>query len=383
VDDLQLTLKTTFGYNAFRPLQREIIDTALAGRDVFALLPTGGGKSLCFQLPALHRHGLTVVVSPLIALMKDQVDQLQAAGVAATYLNSSVGADEARSRLAAGEIILSIDGRTVDPAMDLSKVLNGPPTRDVRLKVKSVKGEERTVVIRPIGYDAVPRLLYDKWVRDNRRAVETATKGQAGYVHIAGMDEPSLLKFEEELFSAAAGKRGLVIDVRENGGGSTTDHLLTMLTQPRHAIAVARDGKPGYPQDRKIYASWNKPIVVLCNQNSFSNAEIFSHAIKTLKRGKVVGVPTAGGVVSTGSVGIMDIGTLRLPFRGWFLPDTGEDMELHGCVPDVVVWPEPGDLPRGKDVQLHRALEVLLAEVKAFEAKPQPKLRYATEREKK
>ena len=99
VDDLLLTLKTTFGYGAFRPLQRDIIDAALAGRDVFALLPTGGGKSLCFQLPALHRPGLTVVVSPLIALMKDQVDQLQAAGVAATFLNSSLSADEARSRL--------------------------------------------------------------------------------------------------------------------------------------------------------------------------------------------------------------------------------------------------------------------------------------------
>lgn len=100
VDDLLLTLKTTFGYGAFRPLQREIIETALADRDVFALLPTGGGKSLCFQLPALHRTGLTVVVSPLIALMKDQVDQLQAAGVAATYLNSTLTATEARSRLA-------------------------------------------------------------------------------------------------------------------------------------------------------------------------------------------------------------------------------------------------------------------------------------------
>lgn len=100
MDDLLLTLKTTFGYGAFRPLQREIIETALAGRDVFALLPTGGGKSLCFQLPALHRAGLTVVVSPLIALMKDQVDQLQAAGVAATYLNSTLTAAEARSRLA-------------------------------------------------------------------------------------------------------------------------------------------------------------------------------------------------------------------------------------------------------------------------------------------
>lgn len=99
MDDLLLTLKTTFGYGAFRPLQREIIEASLAGRDVFALLPTGGGKSLCFQLPALHRPGLTVVVSPLIALMKDQVDQLQAAGVAATFLNSTLSADEARSRL--------------------------------------------------------------------------------------------------------------------------------------------------------------------------------------------------------------------------------------------------------------------------------------------
>jgi len=71
-------------------LQEEIIRDALAGKDVFALLPTGGGKSLCFQLPAMTREGLTVVVSPLIALMKDQVDALQASGVPATFLNSSL-----------------------------------------------------------------------------------------------------------------------------------------------------------------------------------------------------------------------------------------------------------------------------------------------------
>ena len=97
--ELDLLLKRTFGYSTFRPLQREIIEASLAGRDVFALLPTGGGKSLCFQIPALTRGGLTVVVSPLIALMKDQVDQLQASGVAATFLNSTLDAAEARSRL--------------------------------------------------------------------------------------------------------------------------------------------------------------------------------------------------------------------------------------------------------------------------------------------
>jgi ATP-dependent DNA helicase RecQ len=92
-------LKQYFGFSGFRPLQEEIIRDALAGKDVFALLPTGGGKSLCFQLPAMARDGLTVVVSPLIALMKDQVDALQASGVPATFLNSSLGAGESRARL--------------------------------------------------------------------------------------------------------------------------------------------------------------------------------------------------------------------------------------------------------------------------------------------
>jgi ATP-dependent DNA helicase RecQ len=92
-------LKRVFGFESFRPLQEEIILDALAGRDVFAVLPTGGGKSLCFQLPALVRPGLTVVVSPLIALMKDQVDALQSAGVAATFLNSSLPPGESRPRL--------------------------------------------------------------------------------------------------------------------------------------------------------------------------------------------------------------------------------------------------------------------------------------------
>src|SRR5437762_5328537 len=96
--DLIATLKKHFGYDQFRPLQREIIDDVLAGRDVFVLMPTGGGKSLCFQLPALMRDGLTIVVSPLIALMKDQVDALQTSGIPATYLNSTLDREEAKAR---------------------------------------------------------------------------------------------------------------------------------------------------------------------------------------------------------------------------------------------------------------------------------------------
>jgi ATP-dependent DNA helicase RecQ len=96
--DLLGTLKKHFGYDQFRPLQQEIIRDALAGRDVFVLMPTGGGKSLCFQLPALVRDHLTIVVSPLISLMKDQVDALQTSGIPATYLNSTLSGNEAKTR---------------------------------------------------------------------------------------------------------------------------------------------------------------------------------------------------------------------------------------------------------------------------------------------
>ncbi len=289
-------------------------------------------------------------------------------------------ADRKSVALNAGDIIVAIEGKPVDPSLDLAKLLTGPIARDVRLAVRAGEGKTRDVDIRPVPYAVIPGLLYEKWVKGNRKHVDTASKGTLGYLHIRAMNQPSFYRFEEELYSAGAGKLGLIIDVRENGGGSTADHLLTALTQPNHAITVGRGGGPGYPQDRKIYATWNKPIIVLCNQNSFSNAEIFSHAIKTLKRGKLVGVPTAGGVVSTGAASIMDVGTLRLPTRGWFLPNDGEDMELNGAVPDVILWPTPEDQVQGTDRQLDKAIELLSADVAAEAQKPRPKLRKATER---
>ncbi|MHB1183427.1 MAG: DNA helicase RecQ [Desulfobulbia bacterium] len=96
----QESLKKIFGYDTFRPPQQEIIEGLIRGEDAFVLMPTGGGKSLCYQIPALHRKGVGIVVSPLISLMKDQVDALLACGVRAAFYNSSLKSEEARQVLA-------------------------------------------------------------------------------------------------------------------------------------------------------------------------------------------------------------------------------------------------------------------------------------------
>ena len=265
--------------------------------------------------------------------------------------------DQDRSRVAAGERVLAIDGNELAPERAIEPHLTFGEARDVVLKVRSAGGDEREVTVRPI--PSVRGLLYEEWVEAARAKVEELSKGRLGYLHIRGMNDSSFKQMEEDLYHAGYGKDGLIVDVRFNGGGSTADHVLTALCQPRHAITVPRGGPQGYPQDRKVYASWHKPIVLMCNEMSFSNAEILAHAINTLDRGPVVGMRTAGGVISTGSSGLVDGSYVRMPFRGWYVLADGQDMELNGAMPDVALW----NAPDGDDAQLARAVQVLQDEV--------------------
>ncbi len=286
-----------------------------------------------------------------------------------------------RSRVHAGERLMEVQGTKVGPNTDIEALLVFEQAKPIQIKVANDAGASRTLTITPRTKRVVRGLLYDDLVRRRRKEVEESSGGTLGYVHVRGMNWPSFNRLEAELFSAASGKDGLLIDVRDNGGGFTADHILTILCQPSHALTIPRGGdKPGYPQDRKIYASWNKPIVLLCNENSFSNAEIISHAVKSLKRGKIVGERTAGGVISTGGTRLMDGSFLRLPFRGWFIAKTGEDMELNGCMPDFRVAHGPDAEEKGIDPQLFKAIQVGMDEVAAWKAKPRPKLIRRSER---
>lgn len=282
------------------------------------------------------------------------------------------------SELLIGDVILGVNDTSLaespetPPSIDLSNAMNGTRGKETILEIRR-DGEDHTMLIQPVSWSAWNGLAYQDELRRNREKVDELSDGQLGYLHIRGMNMPSVHEFEHQLYAAAHGKDGLVIDVRNNGGGWTTDVLLTSLTAPVHSSTIPRGvawedaPKEAYPRDRRLIYAWSKPIVVLANEHSFSNAEIFTHAIKNTDRGTVVGEETYGGVISTGSFTLVDGSRVRRPFRGWRLPD-GTDMEAMGAMPDIRVLRTPEDEAQGRDRQLEAAVEELGKQVKIEQA---------------
>lgn len=286
-------------------------------------------------------------------------------------------ADQITLKLKSGDRVLAVDGKSVGPKTDPAEVLNGPEKRNIELTVRSGDQAPRQITLPAATYSTIREKLKTAAFEAVRARVREASGGRLGYLNIQRMRWDDYYRFEQDIFAEGFDKEGLIIDVRDNTGGFVADRILGVLCGNVHSIAVARDAAPAYLSGYWGRPVWDKPIVVLCNENTVSNGEIFTHAIKTLKRGKIVGVPTCGGVIATSDVALLDLGTLRLPHRGWFLPD-GTDMELNGTQPDVLVWNEPGDAAAGRDRQLDAALEVLKQEVAREKQNQQPvKLRYA------
>ena len=150
--------------------------------------------------------------------------------------------------------------------------------------------------------------------RARRRVVGRARRVPA---HPRDGDQRRCYEFERDLYAAGHGKDGLLVDVRNNGGGWTADRVMASLTAQPHAYTVPRGADPdyteGYPRGRLFIQRWTKPVNMLCNEKSFSNAEIVSHAFKTLDRGTLVGQETWGGVISTGGTALLDGTFVRLP----------------------------------------------------------------------
>lgn len=201
-------LKNVFGYDEFRPLQQEIIERTLAGKDSFVLMPTGGGKSMCFQIPALFFEGITIVVSPLISLMKDQVQALQANGIKADFFNSSISPqaeNDVIARATNGEIKLLY--------LSPEKLISVSNTWLKRLNIKLVAIDEAHCVSM-WGHDFRPEYTQLKAFRNSLPEVPfmalTATADKSARKDI----EEQLGLINSKLFISSFDRKNLSIEVR-------------------------------------------------------------------------------------------------------------------------------------------------------------------------
>jgi len=272
---------------------------------------------------------------------------------------------------AAGDLVLRVNGIPVTPDTDPALVLNGPKGHSLRLDVMTGTNRVENVKLQPDAYKDIRARLNTENFNKLRRSIHAASDNKFGYLHIARMQWDEYYKFEQEIFAEGYGKEAMIIDVRDNMGGFTADYVLNILCGANHSLAVMRDGEPAYLSGYWGRPVWYKPIIVLCNQNTASNGEIFTHAIKTLRRGRIVGVQSSGAVIATNDGDLLDLGKLRLPHRGWFLLD-GTDMEERGVEPDVTVWNTPADEVSGYDRQLEKAIELLKEDVELYKKNNPP-----------
>ena len=290
-------------------------------------------------------------------------------GAEIIYVLPKSVATKQQSTLKVGDVITAVNGNKIKKDTNFYSLLKNTRDNEILLTLKNGKD----VVIRP--QSSIRRQQYEAWIASRKKLVDEYSNGQLGYIHIQGMNMTSFERFERELKASGYGKKGIVIDVRYNGGGWTTDRLMAVLNVTQHAYTVPRGATKSlknhkqfskhYPFNERAILSVNtKPVVALCNENSYSNAEIFSHAFKNLGLGKLVGQPTFGAVISTGGAGLQN-GFIRMPFRAWFVKESGGNMENEApAVPDYLVKNAPGWKAKGEDAQLKKAVDVLLQDLK-------------------
>ena len=267
-------------------------------------------------------------------------------------------ADHEYLKLATGYYVLAVNDHELTAGENYWKLFNVLPGRKFDFVVNSKPSREGAwnVAIEPINTATFSDLQYAQWVEDKKQMVAKLSNGEYGYLHIRAMDEPSLRRFETDLL-ANQDKKGLIIDERFNGGGGIDQELLELLnqrvayqkTRGRDSVDLVRPGR-----------TYMGPMVVLQNERSASDAEMFPDGFRRLGLGKIVGMPTYGAVIGTGSFTLLDGSAIRTPGAGVYTA-TGENMENYGVPPDVLVDNTPADFLSGHDRQIEKALEVLKA----------------------
>lgn len=259
-----------------------------------------------------------------------------------------------------GDVLVAVNGERVSEKQNRERYFVSPVrAEEIKLTFKRA-GKEFDVKMHTLTYGALKNMLYTEWEDVNRARVEQLGKGRIAYLHMRDMTDASLMPFLMEMHTNAANKDAIILDLRYNNGGNVHKEVIDFLRQKAHFEWAYRDfPKVSHPN----VTPGNKPIVVLVNERSLSDAEVTSNGIKELGIAKIVGTETYRWIIFTSSVRLLDGSSCRMPAWGCYSL-AGHDLEVTGVAPDIYVKNTTLDRIQGKDPQLDRAIEEVLKELK-------------------
>src|SRR5690606_6870034 len=220
-------------------------------------------------------------------------------------------------------------------------------------------GQEIKTTVRPQSAGSLRDNLYDEWIYDNRKRVDSLSGNRIAYSHMKNMGSGELERFLLDMVAYENRKEAIILDLRYNTGGNVHDEVLRFLSQRPYLKWQYRGGKLS-PQSN--FAPAGKPIVLLINEQSLSDAEMTAAGFKELKLGKIIGTETYRWIIFTSGKGLVDGSFYRLPSWGCYTLD-GKDLELTGVAPDIAIKNTVADRVADKDPQLERAVQEILKDL--------------------
>lgn len=260
-----------------------------------------------------------------------------------------------------GEYVVAVNNTPITPEISLDYLLQRTAGRRVLLRLAPSLDSESTreVAVRPVNGDTYADLRYRTWVTINESYVHRESNGRLGYVHVPEMSYAAYQQFLINLDVETHSKEGIVLDIRYNRGGHIATFILDVLTRRSVVLSGFRDRLSTDAYHYSGNRALDKPTVLVANERSASNAEIFTEIYRRLGLGKVVGKPTAGAVIGTIERTLLNRISFRLPLYSISTLE-GENLEGMGRMVDVTVDQAPGDWYHGHDHQLQAAIRVLL-----------------------
>lgn len=259
-----------------------------------------------------------------------------------------------------GDFLLAVDGRTCGRGAHPWSLLERPGQAVILTLASHADGSDaRDVVVTTLAQEH--RCRYREWVRGNQALVDARTGGRVGYIHLPDMQVAGLVEFHRA-WLWQVGREGLIVDVRDNGGGNVSQILLSKLNRKLMGFVKARWAEP----EALPYNTVVGPLVALCNERTGSDGDIFCQSWKQLGLGPLIGKRTWGGVIGIDrGRNLVDGGYTTQPEYAFWFTEAGWEVEGNGVAPDIEVDITPMDHAAARDPQLDRAIDEILQRLEA------------------